>query len=348
MDFEKLDKNMAIKEPDKDLYWYDASALTIEGKGWADTELVYDRLPAKSKDVVRGAVWELSRCAAGLSIQFTSDSPSLSAKWDGCRAMNHMPATGVSGLDLYVRHNGEWRWLAVGRPTLDLNEVQLFGGLPSESRDFMLYLPLYNQIHKVELGIPGGFELQPTAPRTEKPVVFYGTSITQGGCASRGGMCYSAILGRWLDNPVINLGFSGNGIMEPEIFDLLCELDPVMYVLDALPNMTAERVNDFAEDGLRKLCAAHSETPVVLVDNMRYCNSFLVDSSRERHDTSNAAQYAIYEKLVAEGMQNLHYIEDNDLIGTDDEATVDGAHFTDLGYMRFSESLIEPLKKILM
>lgn len=328
------------------LKWHDASSLTIEGKGWKDTESFYDRLPAKAKGLVRQPVWDLSRCPAGICVHFSTNSPSLAVKWDGVHAMDHMTALGVSGLDLYVRHCGQWKWLAAGRPTQKLNESQLFIDLPVESRDYMLYLPLYNPVHQVELGIPDAFDLKPASPRRKKPVVFYGTSITQGACASRPGMCYTAILGRWLDNPVINLGFSGNGIMEPEVVDLLCELDSAAYVLDNMPNMGESAVNERVEPAIGKLRAARPETPIVLVDNMRYCDAFLKKSRMEHYVSSNAAQYAVYEKLIGAGAKKLHYVKDDGLIGTDGEATVDGTHFTDLGYMRFSEKLIGPLKKL--
>ena len=347
MDIAKLDKNMAIKEPGKNLYWYKARELTIEGKGWEDTESFYSRLPAKAKGIVSAPVWELSKCSAGINIQFSTNTSSLSVKWDGVNAMDHMTALGVSGLDLYVKHDGQWKWLAVGRPTQKLNESQLFTDLSSESRDYILYLPLYNPIHQIELGIPDPFELKAIPPREKRPVVFSVTSITQGGCASRPGMCYPAILGRWLDNPVINLGFSGNGTMEPEVIDLLCELDPALYVLDNMPNMGESAINEREESAIRKLRIARPKTPIVLIDNILYCNAFLKESAMSRYTSSNIAQYAIYEKLVQEGIDNLHYIKDDALIGTDGEATVDGAHFTDLGYMRFSESLIDPLKKII-
>lgn len=347
MDIEQLDENMTIKEPGKNLYWHNANNLTIEGKGWEDTESFYNRLPAKAKDIVRAPVWELSKCPAGISIHFSTNAPSLAVKWDGVNAMDHMTALGVSGLDLYVKHDGQWKWLSVGRPTQDLNESQLFTDLPIKSRDYILYLPLYNPMHQIELGIPAPFEVKATLPREKKPVVFYGTSITQGGCASRPGMCYSAILGRWLDNPVINLGFSGNGIMEPEVIDLLCELDPTLYVLDNMPNMEESSINEREESAIRKLRTARPKTPIVLIDNMLYCNAFLKEPSMNRYTSSNMAQYAIYEKLIQEGMGNLHYIKDDALIGKDGEGTVDGTHFTDLGYMRFSTKLIDPLRELI-
>jgi len=339
---------MAIKEPDKNLYWYNASLLTIEGKGWSDTEEIYDRLPKKAKSVVREPVWNLSKQSSGISIHFTSNTPSLAIRWDGFNAMNHMAATGVSGVDLYVRYQDKWKWLAVGRPSKPLNETQFFTDIGSEPREYMLYLPLYNPIHRVELGLPDPYTITPTLPRDKKPIVFYGTSITQGGCATRPGMSYTAILGRWLDHPVINLGFSGNGIMEPEVIDLLCELDPVLYVLDNLPNMNQEAIQARSESGFRKLLNARPSTPIVLIDNIFYCDAYLVPSRMERYTTCNELQFQIYQKLKAEGYEKLIYIKDNHLIGNDGEATVDGVHMTDLGYMRFSENLIEPLRSAIL
>lgn len=347
MNIEDLDENMVLKDPEKGLHWYNAEAFTIEGKGWKDTAKVYHRVPAKVESIVRPAIWDLGRNSSGISIHFTTDSTSLAVKWDGFEAMNHMTALGVSGLDLYVKHQGKWKWLAVGRPSQEQNEIELITGIPSEVREYILYLPLYNQINKIELGVPEKFSLKATAPREKKPIVFYGTSITQGGCASRPGMCYSAILGRWLDNPTINLGFSGNGIMEPEVIDLLCELDPAVFVIDCLPNMNEEMIIEREENALRKLRTAHPNTPIVLIDNILYCESFLKRSFMDEYIAKNSAQYAIYEKLVGEGMSDLHYIKDTDLIGVDGEGTVDGCHLTDLGYMRFSEQLIGPLQKIL-
>src|SRR5690606_23832370 len=181
-------------------------------------------------------------------VRFATDSPDISTRWtltSDRMALTHMPATGVSGLDLYVRLDGGWRWLAVGQPRRGkTNTVALVSGLPPAKREYLLYLPLYNGVSSVELGIPEGKTISKAPPRTVKPVVFYGTSITQGGCASRTGMVHTAILGRWLDCGVINLGFSGNGKMEPEMADLLAELDPSVYVLDCLPNMNSSEVTE--------------------------------------------------------------------------------------------------------
>src|SRR5262249_22186031 len=163
----------------------------------------YDRLPARTEGVVRGPVWELSRQAAGLCVRFLTDATSVHARWtltSDKLAMPHMPATGVSGLDLYVRsEKGHWQWLANGRPKEKTNTTQLARGRAAGKRDFPLSLPLDNGVAAVQIGIPKSSTLAKgpaRPPERQKPVVFYGTSITQGGCASRPGMAHTAILGR--------------------------------------------------------------------------------------------------------------------------------------------------------
>src|SRR5262249_11874186 len=152
--------------------------------------------------------------------------------------------TGVSGVDLYVKTDQGWHWLGTGRPTQQTNTAALVSGLPNQRREYTLYFPLYNGGSSIEIGIAKEALISPL-PRDDgnaKPIVFWGTSITQGGCASRPGMVHTAILGRRLNVPVINLGFSGNGKMEPEVAELLAEIDAAIYVVDCLPNCTAAEV----------------------------------------------------------------------------------------------------------
>jgi lysophospholipase L1-like esterase len=333
--------------------WYDVRALTVEGKGWTDTKAFFDRLPAKAERVVRPPVWGLSHDSAGLCVRFSTDARSLKARWtlrSNQHAMLHMPATGVSGLDLYVKtENGRWKWVAVGQPRdSPTSTVTLVSGLPEGTREFLLYLPLYNGVSAVEIGIPGDRKLESGIPRhgQRRPIVFYGTSITQGGCASRPGMVHTAILGRRFDRPVINLGFSGNGLMEPEMADLLAELDPAVYVLDCLPNMSAELITARVEPFVRTLRKAHPSTPIVLAEDRTYSNSPIVPESLERNRTSRAALKSAYERMIAAGVKNLHYLPGETQLGDDGEGTVDGSHPTDLGFFRMADAfgkVLEPL-----
>src|SRR5262249_5941177 len=157
-----------------------------------------------------------------------------------------------------------------GIPKEQTTRVALAGGVPAGRREYLLYLPLYNGVSSVEIGLPKGAKLEkadPYGPGDRKPIVFYGTSITQGGCASRPGMVHTAILQRRLAFPVINLGFSGNGRMEPEIATLFAELDPAVYVLDCLPNMSAAEVTERIDPFVTVLRKAHPDTPILLVED---------------------------------------------------------------------------------
>jgi hypothetical protein len=353
---EGIDPSLAKPDPDGSTLWYNIRHLDVEGKGWQDTKAPYDRLPARAEGVVRSAVWNLSRHSAGLCVRFVTDAPALRARWtltSARLAMPHMPATGVSGLDLYVRSlkEGRWHWLAVGQPTQSpTNTVQLVQGLADGRREFLLYLPLYNGVTSVEVGIPKGRALAkgPARPAgRQKPVVFYGTSITQGGCASRPGMVHTAILGRRLGRPVINLGFSGNGRMEPEVARLLAELDPAVYVIDCLPNMSAREVEERTEPLVRTLRKARPQAPILLVEDRTYANAAVLEAPRRRNAEGRAALRKAYDRLKAAGVEGVYYLRGDQLLGDDGEATVDGSHPTDLGFVRQADAFLQALAPLL-
>jgi hypothetical protein len=335
----------------KDVHWHDLKTLTLEGKGWSDTEGAYDRLPARAKGVVREPVWNLSKQSAGVCARFVTDATEIFADWTvtGDLASNHMPATGVSGLDLYVRVKGEWRWIGVGRPEKKWTRAPLVQNMKPGRREYMLYLPLYNGTESVSVGVPLGAKLVKASPRPKrmKPICFYGTSIVQGGCASRPGMAYPAVLGRRLDRPAINLGFSGNGQLEPEVAGFLAELDPCVYVLDALPNVVAGQVRERLEPFVMTLRRAHPKTPIVLVENVTYQNAFLVTDRCKRYLTSNEANREVYRRMLKSGAKGLHCVPGGKLLGSDGEATVDGTHATDVGFLRMA-SVLEPVLRRLV
>jgi len=333
------------------LLWRDVRELRLEGQGWTDTTAPFDRLPARAAELVRPVVWDLSRQSAGLCARFVSDSPHVMVRWtltSDRLALPHMPATGVSGLDLYARVEDGLRWVGTARPRHFPTNVDILADRLDEGRrEYALYLPLYNGVRSVELGVPPGCELEPAPARAERPVVFYGTSITQGGSASRPGMAHTAILGRWLERPVINLGFSGSGTMDVELAQLMGELDAALFVVDCLPNMDEEEVRERLRPFVRTLRAARPDAPILLVEDRTYANAFLGAGLRERQRASRAALREGYEALRAEGLTGLFYLAGAELLGDDGEATVDGSHPTDLGFVRQARAFLPVLEGIL-
>ena len=336
---------VGLQAKEDNIVWHEAAGLTIEGRGWSNTPTFYYRLPKTAKAKVRPEVWGLASNCAGMVVRFATDASELKVRWTLTSSnldMNHFAATGVSGVDLYVKYKGNWRWVATGRPSAQENESTCFGGVPAEKREFMLYLPLYNGLTILDLGIPEGAKIEGLPARMTKPAVFYGTSILHGGCASRPGMAYPAIIGRKLDIPHINLGFSGNGRCEHEVSDLLAQLDPSVYVIDPLPNMAEDTVDENIRYLLKVLRAAHPNTPVILVENVAYQNAFIHGGAR---NPKNVILEKIYKDCAKEWDGKLYYVKSDKLLGSDGEGTVDGVHPTDLGFVRMADVIAPVVRK---
>ncbi len=339
---------------ENDIAWYDAKAIGIEGQGWTDTKLPYDRFPGKAEETVRKDVWNLSRNSAGMAFRFVTASPTIQARWTVTSdrlAMPHMAATGVSGLDLYAKDDaGRWRWVACGFPKEKTNTVILTNGIQSGPREYMIYLPLYNGVSQVEVGVPMAQTLERApeyAAAKAKPIVFYGTSITHGACASRPGMVHTAILGRRYQRPVINLGFSGNGRMESAVGALLTELDPAVYVIDCCPNLGPADTAKNTEPLVQQLRAARPDVPIILVEDRRYTDAWLNTGKGKHNDGNHAALKAAFDKLITAGDKHLYYIPGDDLLGDDNEGAVDSSHPNDLGFQRQAEAFAKVMDALM-
>jgi hypothetical protein len=341
---------MEARAEEDALTWTNGEALTVQGRGWVERNSPFARLPAKSEELVRSEVWGLSRDSAGLHVDFVAETSRVAVRWDLTRErlqMPHMPASGASGLDLYVwdDEGARWRWLANGRPGAVVgNERVLVRNLPVAERRYRLYLPLYNGIATLEIGTEGA--ARAAKVNGEKPIVIYGTSIVQGASAMRPGMAYPAQLGRRLGRPVLNLGFSGNGRGEPEVAALLAELDPAIFVLDPLPNMSGPKITPLVEEFIAILRQSHPETPIVLVESIVYANAYLVPAREERHSDSSRQMRELWERL-SQNDPHLHLVRADRLLGEDGEDTVDGTHPTDLGFYRIAEGLYPILAELL-
>ena len=333
--------------------WRDVTEWGVEGRGWGDQERKrwFDRFPAKAEGKVTEAVWNLSRHSAGMMVRFNTDATAIHAKWkllSSRLGMPHMPPSGVSGLDLYARDaKGQWRWAAATKPNKQEMQATLLSGASPGKREYALYLPLYNGTESLEIGVPKGAKFEPLAPRKTKPLVFYGTSITHGACASRPGLVHTAILGRRFEMPVINIGFSGNGRMHKEVGDLMAELDAACYVIDCLPNMNSTTVTERCVPLVKQLRKARPNTPILLVEDRRFANSWLLPAKAKFHDDNQAALQKAYKQLKANGMKQLYYLSGDLLLGDDAEGTTDGSHPNDLGFMRQADAFDPVLREAL-
>ncbi|MFT4684606.1 MAG: hypothetical protein ACI863_001213 [Flavobacteriales bacterium] len=355
------------KESTKDINisYFGREHFLIEGTAIADSlkESPYDRLPISYKEKVREPVWDLSKASAGITVRFHSNSTSISLKWTVLNDLNmsHMASTGIKGIDLYTKYNNKWRYVTTAGalvglktyqnksiPADSINEYELIKNMSPDFREYKLFLPLYDGVTKLEIGIDNNALINKASPNPVKPIVFYGTSITQGGCASRPGMAHTNIISRKLDVDCINYGFSGNGRMEMPIVELISDIDASFYVIECLQNMNAEQVKERVLPLVEIIRKKHPKTPIVLVENMMYTTAFLDQTIETRLIQENAALKNEYDKIIKSGIPNIFYIKDNKDFLLDNEGTVDGVHLTDLGFLRYADYLIENFKKNLL
>ena len=342
-----------------------SSFPVLEGQAWPkELKSPYDRLPKRAEGVVTKAVWDLSNQAAGLMIRFRTSTPEIRVRYivGGKTAFPHMPATGVSGVDLYaIGTDGDLRWCS-GKYNFGDTIVYTFKNIePNDTyhkkgREYRLFLPLYNQVKWMEIGVPETTALYPLPVRPDKPIVIYGTSIAQGGCASRPGMAWTAILGRKMDDPLINLGFSGNGKLDREVIDLMAEIDAKIYVVDCLPNLTIRHdpKADITSEEIRKRIAYAVHTlrekrpnvPILLAEHAGYSDEAINPVNRKYYQEVNLILQEAFKALQSEGIQMLYLLPKADF-NQDIEAMVDGVHPSDLGMMRYAQAYETHIRDIL-
>lgn len=336
--------------------------IQFYGQGWNHEVLAspFDRLPAKAENTVRGAVWGLSRNATGIYLSFTTDAPEITVRYqtNPRYEMPHMPATGVSGLDLYVRTPTDnaliWcrgRYSFRDTITYTFPSLNTRNPVPGHTYEYNLYLPLYNAVKWMEIGIPANHTLSAAQPDSQKPILVYGTSIAQGGCASRPAMGWTSIVQRSLDRPVINLAFSGNGRLETEVIALINEIDAEMYILDCLPNLTIAET--YPDDELRKriresvltLRNSHPNAPILLTEHAGYSDDQVTASRYDAVERVNRIQKEMWKTLKNEGVTRLYYLSKDDIDMCMD-CTVDGTHQTDLGMQYYGDAYTKKIREI--
>lgn len=333
---------------------HDASPLPVIGTLAPDASKAYSRLPDAMIDTVRAELRDLGYHSAGLAIRFRSDASAIGCEWKALNKfnMNHMTPTGIRGVDLYVMlDDSTWTTVGAGRPVMNERRTAalIMPDMVSRMREYMLYLPLYDGIDSIYILTDSAARVEAPAvalPRRDKPVVMYGTSILQGGCASRPGMAHTSILGRMLNREVINLGFSGNAKLDPGVAMLMADCDAGLYVIDALPNCTSDMLRGRLEAFYRILRRARPDTPILMVESPMFPASRHSVEVNETLTEKNRVLREIYERLAADDPEL--YYQRADQVLTNPEGTVDNYHFTDTGFDEFAREtyrIVAPLLK---
>ena len=321
---------VAVEQTDE-WAWHDAGAFLC-GKGFARTTHPYGRLdPADTNRLTSGVRWH-GLDSAGLCLRFRTDSRRLAIQWQVMKKyeFGNMNRFANGGIDVYRRTADGWHFVGEkGGVHGKTNELAVAWRPGDEA---LVYLPLYNGAVDVRVGLRPGARAEACGERG-KPVVFYGTSITQGGCASRPGMAYTAILQRRLDVPVVNMGFSGAGCMEVEMAETLAKIDAAAYVVDTMWNIGVSTVRQGTyERFVRRLRAQRPDVPILLVNDYRF----------DRHGTQTekgAATEALFARLRAESAfaKGFALVDGSDLYDGEGNGTVDGTHPDSIGMQRLAD-----------
>lgn len=338
------------------IYWLSPKEKPFEiiGFAWFEKEKIYRRLPVKPPFRISDAVEYLSNNTAGGAVRFKTDSRNLwiRVKLREVVNMPHMPATGHSGFDCYIGKPGKQVYLCTGIPVPDSPdyEKKLFHFEQREKRDITLYFPLYNGVNELDIGLdPDAKVFKPESFSVKGRIVVYGTSITQGGCASRPGMAYTNILSRRLEIEFINLGFSGSGRGEPELAHLITMINDVRcIILDYQANAGIEGYISTLPEFVNILRKKFKNIPLVIISRPGVSGWFFDRKTRN----ANMKAYMFQEKLVRDmrkqgdrkvfpfyGAELFKYMWQ--------ESTVDGSHPTDLGFMTMADALYPVIKKVL-
>ena len=328
------------------IYSKDSQGL-VEPNG--ERKILFQRLPQRYEESLRKDVWELSENSAGVSISFKTNSSKLSVKWTIKLdfSMNHMTDIGVKGIDLYYKDNGSWGYLSSGIPSGKKNKASLFKGFSEKSREYRLHFPLYDSVTGLQIGIneDSYFEI---VKDKDLPIVFYGTSITQGGCASRPGIAHTNIISRSLGVECINLGFSGNGHMEVSLGAIIARIKAKLIVIECMANVDLETVRKNTIPLIQEIRNTREDnSPSIVfieeaITNRRSPDKKYIQSIHQKN-IELARQVKIADDL---GHKNVFIISQFGLIDQDSEATVDGTHYNDLGFERHAKHLARSLSEL--
>lgn len=332
--------------PEGDMVYVNARVAPIETEGvlYEPEAGQYTRIPEPWRAQMPEAVQNLAMNTSGGALRFATDARKLClrVRLAGLDHFDHMADTGIRGCDICRRTRGRWVYAGTARPGDGEQYTHAWEtGGPGE---WLIHLPLYCAVASVEIGLPAGAALWAPSPRrVALPMVFYGSSITQGGCASRPGNQYTAHLSRWLDTPQINLGFSGSAHGEQEVARYIATLPMSVFVLDYDHNDTPEFLRQRHWPFFETVRQAQPALPIVLVGRC--------DTEAFPQDTPVAREIILdtYRRALDRGDRHVYFVDGHILFGTRDRdaCTVDGVHPNDLGFYRMARGLLPVLKKIL-
>lgn len=331
-----------------ELKFVKAETLTMVGK-MMPTKNIFRRIDTADFANFTPTIKRLFTNSAGLAIAFSTDSKTIDAKWcnSTSKPANNMTPIAHKGLDLYMKIDGKWQFAGVGRPNGQCTNTNLIKSMKPGVKEFLLYLPLYDSIDSVEIGVEANASINPINDPFSKRILCYGSSILHGASASRSGLAYPAKLSRQTGLNFINMGLSGNAKMEKEVADLVANTPADAYILDCIPNPSPEQIKERTAYLVRTIRAKHPKAPIILMQSVIRELSYVNTEVGATVAAQNAEATRQYEALIKEGIKDFYFIKADDFIGHDHEGTTDGVHPNDLGFDRMVEVIRPQIMTIL-
>ena len=357
-DITALDKNMAVMNriDDPTVEWRSARTMPFRLEGLYDAYAAgpYRRMNAQVAAEVSEGVSQLALCTAGGRVRFETNSPyvAIHAEMKDICRMDHMAFCGIFGFDMYIKREGTWIYRGTFRPPVDLaggyeSKLTLPGGMC----EIMINFPLYNGVDELRIGLSKGSRLiGPGEYKRKGRIVYYGSSITQGGCASRPGNSYQAIIGRALDTDYLNLGFSGNALGERAMAEYIADIKQMSaFVCDYDHNAPTPEHLKATHRPLYEIVRAKNPTlPIIFITkpniDERIQDADVIAEDRARR----AIVRETYDYACAQGDKHVAFIDGATMFDgfMRDSCTVDGCHPNDLGFMRMAEVIKRELRKL--
>ena len=305
----------------------------------------FQRIPNQFQKLLRKELWNFSQNSAGVSVTFQTNSTKIRIQWKIKKdfQMNHMANTGIKGLDLYQYKNDSWYYRSTGIPISKSNDEIIFENKKTKLRKFRLHLPLYVTLTDLKIGVSNDCKFL-SSQLDSKNIVFYGTSITQGGCASRPGLAHTNIISRKTSYNCINFGFDGNGHLETSVGLILSKIKANFYIIDCLPNVDMKLIKTNVIPLIESIRSSHNsiDKPIIFVEQPDAHDNYFDENIVEK----NMVLKQQVQKAKNMGNENIYLIECKGSLGKDNDATVDGIHYNDIGYARFAKHLITELRKL--
>lgn len=342
--------NLFAQESKDKMVYTPAEKLTLVGK-IMDTPKPFQRVDLTKYKKLPDAVNTRLTRSAGIAISFKTNSSVISAKWTTDSRSTSVGLTPIAyrGLDLYIKKAGKWQFAGVASPANGKKESSdiLVSNLKKGEYECLLYLPIYSDTESLSIGVEPGATLTAGDQPFKKRILIYGSSIVQGAGASRPGMAYPARLSRQTGLNFLNLGTAAVAKMEPEVADMVADIQADAYILDCIPNSFPNQVKERLAPLITKIRKSHPNAPIIVMQSVVREIGYFDQRTGKKVQLQNMYTQTEVQKLQNEGDKNLYLLQSIDFLGDDHEGSVDGTHPNDLGFDRMLNVIRPQLLEIL-